>query len=263
MAQNDKQLDELDAKLIELYPELKNKLAEFKINIANSIRNYAKNNSKKINKHMNEDGFDQNKKNRLLRNILGHGVASHTINNNKSIPICIYCDKPNKKAQICSGCDIVYYCDNNCQIKDWKNHKILCDNGLQYKKLLELRAAIRNGDTSVEEEEAIIINEIVLNRMNSQKGLHKLSSVLQIREIIMEIIFDMKELEGIITKSMKKLLIKKYRSVLYKKCVQCSKCNNLLYCGKCKNVYYCSKKCQKTNWKQHKIICHFRVGQFF
>ena len=29
----------------------------------------------------------------------------------------------------------------------------------------------------------------------------------------------------------------------------------LLLCSRCRDVFYCSQKCQKLNWKDHKIIC--------
>ena len=37
---------------------------------------------------------------------------------------------------------------------------------------------------------------------------------------------------------------------------QCSKIlTSLNACSGCKCVYYCSKKCQKRDWKQHKMKC--------
>eukprot|EP01084_Bolivina_argentea_P290128 498304_1 len=40
---------------------------------------------------------------------------------------------------------------------------------------------------------------------------------------------------------------------------QCEFCHNkgrkLKKCSNCYSVYYCNKKCQKSNWKYHKIIC--------
>lgn len=44
-----------------------------------------------------------------------------------------------------------------------------------------------------------------------------------------------------------------------KKCSACSQEENpstkLLRCGGCKTTYYCSAPCQKTDWKNHKLLC--------
>lgn len=249
--------DEIKVLFLKKFPQWEGKMEELNLDIQKMFRTHIKKNPKEFRDAMEAHNFNQNQKNSIMRNIMGNGVASNIINNNEHIPICIYCDEPNKKARLCSGCDIVYYCNNTCQTQDWKNHKNLCDNGLTYKKLLKLRASSLNGDTSVEETN--IISEIVLNRMKSQAGLNKLSPDLQEKEIIIEITLDMEELEKVITKSKKKALLKKHRSILYKKCVQCGQHNNLLQCGRCECVYYCSKQCQKTNWKIHKSICYPQI----
>jgi hypothetical protein len=38
----------------------------------------------------------------------------------------------------------------------------------------------------------------------------------------------------------------------------CAKCGNLATyrCSKCHNEWYCSRDCQKSAWKQHKLVCH-------
>ena len=41
------------------------------------------------------------------------------------MPACRLCNKKNVKAS-CSGCKSVFYCDKNCQLKDWMNHKLQC-----------------------------------------------------------------------------------------------------------------------------------------
>lgn len=38
------------------------------------------------------------------------------------------------------------------------------------------------------------------------------------------------------------------------KCNKCGKEGNKR-CSKCKKVFYCSIKCQKDDWKDHKVIC--------
>ena len=41
--------------------------------------------------------------------------------------ICFGCGKlSNSKIKICSGCNKIYYCNRECQKRDWKNHKAIC-----------------------------------------------------------------------------------------------------------------------------------------
>ena len=42
---------------------------------------------------------------------------------------CKSCENKNKKQlKRCSKCEVVYYCNKECQRKDWKEHKIECVN---------------------------------------------------------------------------------------------------------------------------------------
>jgi len=42
------------------------------------------------------------------------------------MPICAYCGRKNRLVQLCSGCDAVNYCNDQCQRKAWPTHKQLC-----------------------------------------------------------------------------------------------------------------------------------------
>ena len=44
-------------------------------------------------------------------------------------PICIKCGNPSTKQ--CSKCLSVYYCSRECQVKDWKSHKLSCISPLK------------------------------------------------------------------------------------------------------------------------------------
>ena len=50
-------------------------------------------------------------------------MSGQSNNDNK----CRYCLKDNAKSH-CSRCERAYYCDKNCQTKDWKlyKHKLIC-----------------------------------------------------------------------------------------------------------------------------------------
>ena len=43
-------------------------------------------------------------------------------------PICSTCHTHGNmvKLKLCTGCSLVYYCNKDCQRKDWKHHKSTC-----------------------------------------------------------------------------------------------------------------------------------------
>lgn len=41
---------------------------------------------------------------------------------------CNYCDKLLEKINRCSRCKLSFYCNRTCQKKDWKKHKVVCNN---------------------------------------------------------------------------------------------------------------------------------------
>lgn len=43
---------------------------------------------------------------------------------------CLNCYKRSKDCKKCSGCNVVLYCSERCQKKDWKHHRLICANGM-------------------------------------------------------------------------------------------------------------------------------------
>jgi hypothetical protein len=41
--------------------------------------------------------------------------------------ICGFCEKTNEKQLTCGACKLMYYCDQVCQRKHWKEHKLKCN----------------------------------------------------------------------------------------------------------------------------------------
>ena len=61
---------------------------------------------------------------------------------------CNFCKKLEVRKK-CSTCELVYYCDRNCQLADWSNHKDNCytvkpDSSEMYKKNLSILQQILN-----------------------------------------------------------------------------------------------------------------------
>lgn len=51
---------------------------------------------------------------------------SGVIHKISGIKFCIFCGKHNLNMKTCSSCKLAYYCNKECQIKDWKIHKLEC-----------------------------------------------------------------------------------------------------------------------------------------
>lgn len=41
--------------------------------------------------------------------------------------LCNYCNAQGHKLLRCSRCKAIYYCNADCQAKDWERHKVYCD----------------------------------------------------------------------------------------------------------------------------------------
>ena len=48
--------------------------------------------------------------------------------------ICLFCGNERSRAEIfqCTRCNLVEYCSKDCQRKDWKDHRSLCDYCSEY-----------------------------------------------------------------------------------------------------------------------------------
>ena len=40
-----------------------------------------------------------------------------------------------------------------------------------------------------------------------------------------------------------------------RKCDKCKKVKAKSCCSKCKSAYYCGVECQRSDWKEHKVVC--------
>ena len=49
--------------------------------------------------------------------------------------VCEYCKKRPKTKEdnlkVCSKCNITAYCNRECQVKDWENHKVICKSRVE------------------------------------------------------------------------------------------------------------------------------------
>jgi len=46
---------------------------------------------------------------------------------NHSFRMCTICEQIKEGMDTCSGCERVWYCNSECQLKDWPNHKPICN----------------------------------------------------------------------------------------------------------------------------------------
>jgi hypothetical protein len=72
--------------------------------------------------------------------LANQSIFDHIANGpRRLLDCCIFCSKPiqfkKRQATLCGRCRLVRYCDQDCQRKDWANHKTTCDTS---EKRLEL-----------------------------------------------------------------------------------------------------------------------------
>lgn len=48
--------------------------------------------------------------------------------------VCACCSKQSRALVMCAGCDSVFYCDRNCQKKDWGKHRKGCKKAAKKRK---------------------------------------------------------------------------------------------------------------------------------
>jgi uncharacterized protein Veg len=77
----------------------------------------------------------------MINNI--NSYPGSNINNTSKSNICHSCQKSVEKISKCAKCRIASYCSRECQIKDWKNHKIIC-NDLGKQKVETAKESMEN-----------------------------------------------------------------------------------------------------------------------
>ena len=111
--------------------------------------------------------------------------------------VCSCCGKKGLDSLKCSVCNSVWYCNVQCQKKDWKSHKQCCG---------------KSGEAE--------------NGQDTGEG-HSSSLTLSTME-----------------------------DLVSKVCSSCGKKgSDLIKCSVCKSVWYCNIQCQKKDWKSHKQCC--------
>ena len=135
--------------------------------------------------------------------------------------LCYNCKKPNEKLRKCSSCFTAMYCGEQCQKRDWMNHKKICRYLLPF-------------------ERSVI--EYNHNQSNSRCDIYKEALTTKHRENKLQ---DNKELRYQPTAQSEA-----------KFCYYCNKFeNNLKKCTNCFTAKYCGKQCQRSDWKNHKEQC--------
>ena len=61
----------------------------------------------------------------LILNIVDSDEFKLKFNGKNTSKQCGSCNNPNSKLK-CSKCKLIYYCNRECQVKHWKEHKLIC-----------------------------------------------------------------------------------------------------------------------------------------
>ncbi|XP_021369225.1 uncharacterized protein LOC110460574 isoform X2 [Mizuhopecten yessoensis] len=163
---------------------------------------------------------------------------------------CEVCDKKTSSLRRCSACQQVYYCSTVCQREDWKRqHRVKCKE-IQKREQTEQAENPKDlcnfpfsGKTLYPPHG--VSNEVFMEYMRKKVSFHVASDLLSDNELVFDGNLDEhnnKEGTG---------------SNCYKKCLVCGEASETVKtCARCKKVDYCSKKCQRQDWKSHKLQCY-------
>ncbi|XP_021369227.1 uncharacterized protein LOC110460574 isoform X4 [Mizuhopecten yessoensis] len=170
---------------------------------------------------------------------------------------CGFCDKKTLSLRRCSACQQVYYCSTVCQREDWKlQHKAKCKE-IQKRKQSEQadnpkdsgnipNSGSATGGTLYPSEPAHgIPHEVCLEYIKKNKlSLHIGSDLLSNSALFFDGNLNEHSNEEGTGRTGCKI------------CVVCGKASDAVKtCARCKMVDYCSKKCQRQDWKSHKLLC--------
>ena len=130
----------------------------------------------------------------------GEGLSSSlTLSTTEDLfsKVCSCCGKKGLDSLKCSVCKSVWYCNVQCQKKDWKSHKQCCG---------------KSGEAE--------------NGQDTGEGLSSSLTLSTTEDLVSKV------------------------------CSSCGKKGpDLLKCSVCKSVWYCNVQCQKKDWKSHKQCC--------
>ena len=149
--------------------------------------------------------------------------------------VCICCNKRSGNSMCTCECGLATYCNKECQLSDWKNHKSLCPKSTKNKAKAEAEARARARARAKIEADAKAEAEAEARAKAEAEAeaeaRAKTKTKVEAREN------DISELNPILCSNLD--------------------CINIgsLQCVKCKCTKYCSRECQKQNWKKHKKIC--------
>lgn len=138
------------------------------------------------------------------------------------------CKKPGEKTKICSQCQLAYYCDDQCQRKHWKQHKVECKKGQTEKNIMENTLATQVNSSGCEKMD----NKTADNDKYKRKN-HKIKVTQNMSE-------NTPETEGVSLRCAN---------------VGCNKAADDKCLG-CKLVRYCNETCQNNDWKQYRRTCN-------
>jgi len=168
---------------------------------------------------------------------------------------CVCCNEEGNLQ--CSNCKIVFYCSRQCQVKDWKLHKSICNKDSN--KNIEnddIKKMIVNDDNNNDE---IGFQKLFCKKVNESITGEKLDDddvkLFKLQRFLKH--FDKINLEKLEQKKKDKDEDEKVSSKLTKKhCANCLKeLDHSLCCSRCMTARYCNERCQKMNWPAHKSVC--------
>lgn len=162
------------------------------------------------------------------KNLEENAIKSETIT---AVCANVDCNKPGDK--LCSGCQIICYCNEVCQKKHWKQHKMVCKKGDRGKNM-ERGTLIPKGATTV-------CANVNCNKPGSKKCSNS-------------------QLVCYCNEDCQKKHWNEHKVNCKRIETECRRigCNNPgdMRCSQCKMIWYCNEECQINDWKEHEATCN-------
>ena len=145
---------------------------------------------------------------------------------------CVFCKKLSDNLKNCSRCGKVQYCDQDCQMRHWPEHKKVCVESVSItsNEFSQIKCAYCK-------KASFILKKCTKCEAVQYSSQNCLQNHLPEHKDACKYITEMDEIRQ-------------------PSCAFCgSYLKKLFNCTKCGKVKYCGKECQSKHWKKHKAMC--------
>ena len=175
---------------------------------------------------------------------------------------CTYCEQMHANLKKCGRCGKVQYCGKECQIKDWKEHKIVCKTTGNVTVSTLFHCANCKKKTNLSRCSCQIVAYCSKECQKLDWPNHQNSCTSRTKASVKPTessVADQSHQSKQSSQSQCKASFVEPNNARMQKSGKCSNCNKAVFqqlnwCP-CHKAAYCSIECQRLNWPLHKGVC--------